>query len=297
MENTQNIKLYKQSEKLDQSIYFGISRMEDIHEKHKGKADDPHRHDYYTVLLVKRADGKHIIDFKEHPLKQNQVFFIAPGQVHQVIEKNKSYGFSIVFSMQFLIENNISIQFIEDLNLFNFYGNYPPLSLSKEELEKLTHFSEEMIQLYKSSNVKFSTQAIGSYLKLFFIHCNNLCSLSSNEIKHNSPAHTILKKFKNLLNDKHQEWHGTAQYANALNITSDHLNRTIKSLVGNTAKEMIQSRIIIAAKRLIYFTDLSSKEIGYQLGFSEPANFSAFFKNCTGVSPSDFKKTSNIAFS
>ena len=297
MENPQNIKLYKQSEKLDQSIYFGISRMEDIHEKHKGKTDDPHRHDYYTVLLVKKANGRHIVDFTEHQLKENQVFFIAPGQVHQIIEKDKSYGFSIVFSSQFLIENNISFQFIEDLNLFNDYGNYPPLNLSGEELKKLSFFSEEMIGLFNSSNLKFNSQAIGSYLKLFFIHCNNLCSLSSNEFKSNSPAFSILKKFKLLLNEKHKEWHGTSQYADALNITSDHLNRTIKSLVGRTAKEMIQSRIIIAAKRLIYFSDLSSKEIGYQLGFSEPANFSAFFKNCTGISPSDFKKQNNIVFS
>jgi AraC-like DNA-binding protein len=63
----------------------------------------------------------------------------------------------------------------------------------------------------------------------------------------------------------------------------------VKSLSGKTAKDFIQSRIIIEAKRMLYFTELSLKEIGYQLGFSEPANFSAFFKKSTGKSPSLFR--------
>ena len=88
----------------------------------------------------------------------------------------------------------------------------------------------------------------------------------------------------------YKTWHATSQYANELNITPDHLNRSIKSLIGKTAKEYIQARITIAAKRMLYFSDLSTKEIAYDLGFSEPANFSNFFKKCTGISPSEFKK-------
>jgi len=45
---------------------------------------------------------------------------------------------------------------------------------------------------------------------------------------------------------------------------------------------------------MIYFTDLSNKEIGYSLGFMEPAHFSAFFKNCTGHSPSNFLKEQHV---
>jgi len=53
-----------------------------------GKPDTPHRHNYYTVLLVKKAKGKHIIDFKEYALIGNQVFFVGPEQVHQIVECN-----------------------------------------------------------------------------------------------------------------------------------------------------------------------------------------------------------------
>jgi len=64
--------------------------------------------------------------------------------------------------------------------------------------------------------------------------------------------------------------HSTTFYANELHITPGHLNRTIKSRIGKT-----------------------TKEIAYELGFNAPANFSAFFKKNTKVSPSDFKLNQN----
>ena len=64
----------------------------------------------------------------------------------------------------------------------------------------------------------------------------------------------------------------------------------MKSKIGKTAKDYIQARIITEAKRLLYFTGISNKEIGYELGFNEPANFSAFFKKNTQLLPSNFKK-------
>ena len=68
------------------------------------------------------------------------------------------------------------------------------------------------------------------------------------------------------------------------------LNRTFTAKTDATAKDYIQSIIITEAKRLLYFTDLINKEIAYELGFNEPANFSAFFKTHTQLSPSNFKK-------
>lgn len=286
----EDIKRYSEVDKLDQKLFFGISRMEDIYEKFKGRPDDPHRHDYYTVMLVKEAKGTHYLDFTTYDLCGPQVYFIAPGQVHQVVEEEKSHGFAIVFSNQFLVENNIPVQFIEDLNLFNDYLNQPPLPLSDPELEKLEKYCTEMLSLFQSP-LKFNGQALGAYLKLFLIQCNNLCSLAVEDHPKVQASSALLKRFKDLLNEHHTRWHAATDYAEALHVSADHLNRVIKSMVGRTVKEMIQSRIIMAAKRLLYFTNLSAKEIGYNLGFTEPSNFSSFFKNCTGVSPTQFRKS------
>ena len=119
------------------------------------------------------------------------------------------------------------------------------------------------------------------------VHCNNACSLSQEENTQTVQASVVLlRNFKDLLNKHFKQWHKVAEYSKALHITSDYLNASVKSLTGKSAKEHIQSRIFIAEKRLLLFSDLNTKEIAYELDFSESANFSQFFKRCTGVSPS-----------
>jgi AraC-like DNA-binding protein len=45
----------------------------------------------------------------------------------------------------------------------------------------------------------------------------------------------------------------------------------------------------LEAKRLLIYTDKSTKEIAYELGFEEVAHFSRFFKKQIGQAPTEFK--------
>ncbi len=272
-----------------ENLNFGVSKLEATYEKRSGKTDEPHRHDFYTVLVVKKAKGVHNIDFNTYDLANNQLYFIAPGQVHQLVEDKIPVGFSLVFSAQFLVQNGIELSFIDNLNLFEDYGQSPPLVPNKIQFNKIENYCSEMHKLQNgSANMK--ELSIGAYLKLLLIDCNNICDINPIEINLDNSGNHIIRSFKKLVNQKYQEEHSTQFYANELHITSDHLNRVFKSKIGKTAKEYIQSKIITEAKRLLYFSNLTTKEIGYTLGFKEPGNFSAFFKKCTNSSPLMFRK-------
>jgi len=279
------VKTYAKVNRNNPSLTFGISRIESIFEQRNGEPDLPHRHDYYTVILTRKANGKHFVDFQEYDFLGNQLYFIAPGQVHQIIENEQSFGYVIVFSVDFLVENNIPIDFIENLRLFNIFEKNPPLHLNEQELSSLDRYFEEIFQMFHHTEMEYKDEAIGALLKLVLISCNNTCSLPKRE---KNDKNSILSNFKVLINQFFKKWHTTTEYANELSISSDHLNRIVKAQTGKTAKEHIQSRIIVEAKRLLYFTDMSTKEIGFELGFSEPANFSSFFKSHVGLSPSKF---------
>jgi AraC-like DNA-binding protein len=283
------VKTYNQVNSQEDAVSFGISKMEDIYMKRNGKVDEPHRHNYYTVLIIKHAKGLHKIDFNSYELSDQQIFFVAPGQVHQVIESEKSLGFAMTFSNQFLIENSIPLAFISSLNLFQNYGQTPPLLPNKKQFDTIDHFASNIFNLF-TSNAHMKNISIGAYLKLLLIECNKICSINPIEADIDSSGDNLIRKFKESVDIHYKMEHSTSYYANELHITADHLNRTVKSKIGKTAKEYIQSRIITEAKRLLYFTDSNSKEIGYELGFNEPSNFSAFFKKHTQLSPSSFKK-------
>lgn len=287
-----SLKTYNKVNSEKDVISFGISKMEGVYVKRNGQSDDPHRHNYYTVLIIKQAKGFHKIDFNSYELSDQQIFFVAPGQVHQIIETEKPIGFAMTFSNQFMIENSIPLAFISSLNLFQIYGQTPPLLPNKKQFDIIEHFSNTIFDLF-TSNAQMKNLSIGAYLKLLLIECNNICSMNPIETDIDSSGDNLIREFKELVDTNFRKEHSTSFYANLIHITSDHLTRTVKNKIGKTAKEYIQSRIITEAKRLLYFTELSNKEIGYELGFNEPANFSAFFKKHTQLSPSNFKKREN----
>lgn len=282
------VKTYNRISREDDKLSFSIFKMEDVYAERNGQTDAPHRHNYYTSIFTSKAQGKHIIDFNEYELKSRQVYFVAPDQVHQIIENAPSVGFGMLFSDQFLAENNISLHFLESLQLFNDFGENPPLELAADIHQKVFRYLNEIYRIHHSK-MDFKNEAISALLKIILIECKNACQLPEEALHAND---SILQQFKSLINQKFKSWHHTKDYSAALNISPDHLNRIVKAQSGKTAKEHIQNRIIVAAKRMLYFSDLSNKEIGYELGFSEPANFSAFFKHCEGISPSKFKSNS-----
>lgn len=256
---------------------FACKRMEDLDHG----PDEPHRHDYYTVIFALQVQGRHRIDFNEYQFQSPCLFFVSPGQVHQVLTTGVPVGFALLFTSEFLYKNNIRPEFISDLNLFRNYGESPPLAIPEQ---KLPRFSFLANYLYEASAGQGHEAKIVALLRLFLLESAEICSLPSSEIWHSEGADGLLRRFKRMVDQHFSQEHSVAFYADALHITAGHLNKTTKQLTGSSAKEYIQKRITTEAKRLAVFSDLSPKEIGFALGFESQAHFSSFFKKCTGQS-------------
>ena len=131
--------------------------------------------------------------------------------------------------------------------------------------------------------------SIGAFLKLLLIECNNICAINPIESDVDTTDDNLIRTFKKAVDLNYKKEHSTTFYANGLHITPDHLNRTVKAKTGKTAKDYIQSRIITEAKRLLYFSDLSNKEIAYELGFKYPQHFTRLFRQKTGMTPNEYR--------
>ena len=75
-----------------------------------------------------------------------------------------------------------------------------------------------------------------------------------------------------------------------MNISTRTLSNSVNESSRSTPLKMINERITLEAKRLLLYSSLKIKEIGYELGFDDPSYFVKFFKRQTGFLPADFRK-------
>jgi len=280
-------------ELLDEGIpaSFVLRTMEEIADRQQGIADDPHRHNYYSVIWPFSGSGRHVIDFNEYPILPHHIFFVSPKQVHQIISGPETTGLVILFTPEFLMKNSIREDFISNLRLFRDSSDTPALPLDSSMLQNLLMFSSHMKKAYSSDQeLKFET--IGAYLKLFLIECNGHCSLFPGTNTQNlEVGKSMVQRFKNLVETRFKQWHQVKEYAAALSVSPNYLNEVIKSNIGTSSKDYIQNRLLLEAKRSAVFTSNSSKEIAFELGFDDPSHFSKFFRTGTGQSLLEFKRT------
>jgi AraC family transcriptional regulator, transcriptional activator of pobA len=270
-------------------VSFAVRTMEVIDRELGGISDQPHRHNYYTVIWSYTATGRHIIDFKEYAIEPQNIFFVSPGQVHQMITDPNPSGLVILFTPEFLQKNSIREDFISNLKLFRGSDGNPPMEINNTMKQRLDMFARGMVEAFDSDS-DMRNESFGSYLKLFLIECNGHCSLNlGTNTQKVEVKRSLVQQFKTIVENRFRQWHQVKEYAEELNVTPSYLNDVIKLSIGESAKDFIQCRLILEAKRMSVFTDKSIKEIGFDLGFEDPSHFSKFFKSFTGQTIMEFK--------
>jgi len=96
-------------------------------------------------------------------------------------------------------------------------------------------------------------------------------------------------RFSHDLEQGYAETRRVEDYADRLGCCVRTLTRASLAATGRSAKQVIDDRVALEAKRLLAGTDLPVAEIGRRLGFPEPTNFGRFFQREVGQSPGAFR--------
>jgi AraC family transcriptional activator of pobA len=100
---------------------------------------------------------------------------------------------------------------------------------------------------------------------------------------------SLLKKYQAAIEENFREIHQVSEYAALLYVSPGHLRDVIKAQSGKPAIAHIQERMVLEARRMLFHTEYSLKEIGFDLGFSDASYFSRFFKRETGLTPAEYR--------
>jgi AraC family transcriptional regulator, transcriptional activator of pobA len=99
----------------------------------------------------------------------------------------------------------------------------------------------------------------------------------------------IIRRYNLLVENHYRKQHQVQFFAQQLNRSPKTLANLFAIYNHKPPLAVIQERVALEAKRLLMYTEKTSKEIAYELGFEDAAYFSNFFKKQTGYSPTDFK--------
>lgn len=243
----------------------------------------PHRDDHCQLMIALSGNFRLNIDFENVEFTGPALLFVSPEQVHYIMEVKNPHGW--MFNIDASLINEELLQIIE-----NKIRN--PLILQNgsafhQQLASLTALIEN-IQLNKSNH--YTEKIMHSLVNgLLGIIAGEIVAISPIAKEKENRGVLIKEKFIKLLKEHFKNWKQPAEYASALSISTSHLNDTVKSLTGGSVSTHIQAASIMEAKRLLYFTDGTVKEIAYKVGYDEPAYFGKLFKKITNLTPLEFR--------
>ena len=105
----------------------------------------------------------------------------------------------------------------------------------------------------------------------------------------------IVRKYNFLVESHYRKQHQVKFYADQLCKSPKTLSNLFAIYNNKSPVLIIQERLVMEAKRFMFYTDKTAKEISYELGFEDAGHFGKFFKRHTGVATSDFKKMNMMA--
>jgi len=239
----------------------------------------PHRHSFFTFILVISGEGSHDIDFTNYPLKANRLFLIAPDQVHAWKKLKRVKGYVVLFTEGFVaLSKGRKIM-----------ANWPLFKPQQQcyfdlNVEEVKQWEGEFLFMENEANTNdnFSRDALFYSLGTLLVRASRLY-LNHNASRIIESGQDLLFTFQELIEIHYINKRTSKEYAALLHITPNHLNES--------AGELIRQRVLLEAKRLLAHTQLSVAEVAYKLNFDDNSYFGRYFKKYTGLTPAIFRNS------
>ena len=246
-----------------------------------GEWEQPERHDRHSFFLVEEGNVTIEIDFERYHIQSPAVIYMHPDQVHRIL------GFENVTVSAWAMTNEALKP--EYLQLLEAISPAAPVPLSTETFSLFLESAALCIkiaerkrdQLYQSLLLDHGNALVGLVLATYTSQRKPADKLSRPEL--------VTKAFREDLSQHFTLLKQPADYAEKLHLSTAYLNECVKATTGQPVSHHIQQRVILEAKRLLYHSDQSLKEIAAALGYNDYPYFSRLFTKITGVAPISFR--------
>jgi len=263
------------------------------------------RHRFFSVCLATQLDMELSIGYYKRKPKAPFLTFKSPFQTMSwQMQPGMKKGVHIVFSENFMTRHQQLTNIVYEFPFLQINKTIP-LEIEEKEVPELMNIFRQIEKEYATA-LPDRFDMIASLVHILLVRIRRLYEKSVTaeaelSVMAKSNDHTLFNRFKELLEQKHinQDESGEINrtvnfYADKLAVHPNYLNAVVKRVIGKNVLNIIHEHIISNAKILLLQTNLSIKEIAYQLSFGEPTHFGSFFKKYTGLTPVEFRKQTLI---
>jgi AraC-like DNA-binding protein/mannose-6-phosphate isomerase-like protein (cupin superfamily) len=239
-------------------------------------------------LLIYLTEGEALlrVGSESYRVVKEECLVVPAGQVFSFAQADTNRGYLCNFHSDFLATASGSREVLRAFEFLQVWGNHC-LPLGPVTGGYAAHLLKRMHATYAGQGLQ-DPYLLGSYLLAL------LCEIRTayRPLAADKPqrAVALTNRFKELLFTEVRTRQRVGEYAAALHVTPNHLNKAVKGVTGKSPSRWIDETLVLEAKVLLHQTDLSVGEVAAALGLFDASYFSRLFKKHAGTTPVAFRK-------
>ena len=240
----------------------------------------------FVISLCHKGSCKADFDMRPIEFKQHDIAVMLPNHIIGHGECSEDYSTTMI-----VIDREFFDQLTnrESFSGFLKYKDQPNYHLNEEQYTQVTTILATLRLVVEIHHPK-RTESLANLLDILFYALTDYRgdeSLNTVEVRNTY----LFNSFYDLLINNYKQQHEIAWYAERLCLTPKYFSGVIRQITGKSAAQWIDDMLILHAKRLLFTRrDMNIQQIAFELGFKGNANFCRFFKDQTGLRPSQYRK-------
>ncbi|WP_189786000.1 helix-turn-helix domain-containing protein [Streptomyces capitiformicae] len=250
----------------------------------------PHRYEFHQILLVDQGTGTFSLDSMRFECRPGSLLWIRPNQIVQAAPQHDLTGDLIMFTEAFPLRVNARMGMLDDVLRPSHWR------LGERERADLGRILDLMREEFQRPERELGEDLLKHLLAVFVLNVDQICRSQGEcgtpfaPVGDNGWGELFLR-FRKELDRSYRTTRRVEDYAAALNCTTRALSRACRAGAGTTAKDLIDARVALEARRLLMHTSLPIGAVARQLGFTEVTNFTKFFMRRVRMTPGAFRRS------
>jgi AraC family transcriptional activator of pobA len=226
----------------------------------------------HSCLYLTEGEAVMKIGSEVYTIHKNELLFVPAGQVFSFEPGHINKGYFCTFHPDILNGTHNKFEFLR------VWGN-PVIRLNEQTAQFVLHLFQRLLLDYTQNG-----DVIQPYLVTLLSEVNLVYQPLSDT------GQPLINRFRELIFSNIKTLHQVSDYASLLNISPNHLNKTVKAITGKSPTKWIDEAIVLEAKVLLTQCDLTISEVATEVGLEDPSYFARLFKKYEGMTPSDYRK-------